>query len=404
MLRLTFLTVFALLFTAALPAHAANKKLRVYILAGQSNMQGHAHVRTIETMKLNPRSAKLYNDIRNADGSDKVHPRVRVSAIGSSESEKLGPLSTGFGPESRGPKFGPELTFGTTIAKSYDGPILIIKTAWGGKSINTDFRSPSAGAYEFNEKQLENYKKQNKDIAKIKAAKAEATGHYYRLMVEHVGKVLADPKRAHPDYDPAAGYELAGFVWFQGWNDMVDSGFYPDRYKPGGYDKYTGLMAHFIRDVRKEFDAPKLPFVIGVIGVGGATNLYGPKQQRYKGVHQYIRDAMAAPAKMPEFKGNVAAVLTEKFWDHDLMKLRERAAKFKPQVDAIRAERKAGKITREQETAAIDKLYAAEFSARELEHLNNSTSNAEYHYLGSAIVMSQIGNAFAEAMLEIQSK
>ena len=79
-------------------------------------------------------------------------------------------------------------------------------------------------------------KEQGKDVEKIKAEKAEKTGHYYRLMMEHVDKVLGDIKRVYPGYDPAQGHELAGFVWFQGWNDMVDSGTYPDRRKPGGYD------------------------------------------------------------------------------------------------------------------------------------------------------------------------
>ena len=53
--------------------------------------------------------------------------------------------------------------------------------------------------------------------------KAKQAGHYYRLMVEHVRRVLSDPGRVHPAYDPELGYELAGFVWFQGWNDMVAS-------------------------------------------------------------------------------------------------------------------------------------------------------------------------------------
>ena len=55
-------------------------------------------------------------------------------------------------------------------------PLLIIKTAWGGKSLNTDFRPPSAGPYEFNESQREGMKKQGKDIGEIQAEKAEATG------------------------------------------------------------------------------------------------------------------------------------------------------------------------------------------------------------------------------------
>ena len=103
----------------------------------------------------------------------------------------------------------------------------------------------------------------------MKAEKAKATGHYYRLMIAHVKKVLADIGEVYPGYDPVQGYELAGFVWFQGWNDMVDRGTYPNRDKPGGYGAYSRVLAHFIRDVRRDLAAPELPFVIGVLGVGG---------------------------------------------------------------------------------------------------------------------------------------
>ena len=113
-------------------------------------------------------------------------------------------------------------------------PILIIKTAWGGKSLNTDFRPPSAGPYEFNEAAARSSSRNRARISTaIKAEKAEATGHYYRLMIDHVKKVLADIKQVYPDYDPRQGYELAGFVWFQGWNDMVDGGTYPNRDQAG---------------------------------------------------------------------------------------------------------------------------------------------------------------------------
>ncbi|MBW1792670.1 MAG: hypothetical protein JRJ14_10530, partial [Deltaproteobacteria bacterium] len=61
-------------------------------------------------------------------------------------------------------------------------------------------------------------------MEQVKAEKAEATGKYYRLMMEHVKKVLADPKRVCPAYDEKDGYEIAGFVWFQAWNDMCDGG------------------------------------------------------------------------------------------------------------------------------------------------------------------------------------
>jgi Carbohydrate esterase, sialic acid-specific acetylesterase len=133
---------------------------------------------------------------------------------------------------------------------------------------------------------------------------------------------VGDIKRVVPDYDEKEGYELAGFAWFQGWNDMVDGGTYPNRDRPGGYDAYSSAMAHFIRDVRKDLGAPELPFIIGVLGVGGPTAEYGPDQQRYKSTHDNFRNAMAAPAKLPEFKGNVAAVLTEQYWDQERRRTR----------------------------------------------------------------------------------
>ena len=64
---------------------------------------------------------------------------------------------------------------------------------------------------------------------------------------------------------------MAGFVWFQGFNDMVSRDVDPTlaRESPGNrFAKYSDLMACFPRHVRKHLDAPKMPFVIGVIGVG----------------------------------------------------------------------------------------------------------------------------------------
>ena len=179
-------------------------------------------------------------------------------------------------------KIGPEFTFGLTMEKELKEPILIIKTAWGGKNLHTQFRSPSAGE----------------------------PGEYWTKMVDHVNKVLADPKKVYPDYDAKEGYEIAGFVWFQGWNDMVDSKTYPQRGKPDGYKLYTETLRHFIRDVRKEFKAPKMPFIIGVMGTGGVLDLENPG--RYTPIHNGFRVAMAEPAKDDkEFKDNVVAVLTE---------------------------------------------------------------------------------------------
>ncbi|MBT5018764.1 sialate O-acetylesterase [bacterium] len=377
------------------------KPLKVFILSGQSNMQGHARVSTFSAMRLNPKTASLLKEMQEADGTPKVSDQVWISAIGSSAEEKTGRLTVGYGPEGRGAKIGPEFTFGLTMEKHLDEPILIIKTAWGGKSINTDFRPPNAGPYVFSDEQLKRFKDQKKDVEQIKKDKIAATGVYYELMIEHVQAVLKDIKRVYPEYDPQQGYELAGFVWFQGWNDMVDSGTYPQRDQKGGYDQYSHVMAHFIRDVRKSLATPDLPFVIGIMGVGGPTAFYGPDQKRYLATHQNFRDAMAAPATMPEFENNVVAVLTENYWDMEATELRKRERSLKPQFNEISESIKSGKTTREVGDAKTQQLYADNFNMRELEILKESVSNAEYHYLGSAGILGQIGKAFADALVEL---
>ena len=374
-------------------AAAASKPLKVFILAGQSNMQGHAKVSTFEHIGMDPATKPMLAEMLGADGKPKVCERVWISSIGCADAEQTGKLTAGFGSTTE--KIGPEFTFGIYMEKFTDAPILLIKTSWGGKSLNTDFRSPSAGPYVFNETQLAAFQKQNKDVAAMKAEKAKATGVSYRLMVEHVKMVLGDIKRLVPGYDAAQGYELAGFAWFQGWNDMVDGSTYPQRDKPGGYDAYSTAMAHFIRDVRQDLNAPKLPFVIGVLGVGGPTSEYLPDQMRYKATHQNFRDAMAAPAKLPEFKGNVAAVLAEKYWDRELT-----AAKAKE--NEIKQRAKEGNLKPAEEKAALEKLRAEGLTERERLVIEKGISNLEVHYLGSAKILGGLGKGLAEAMAELK--
>jgi len=394
------LAISAFAATAPMPlaGQAPNKpkRLKVFLLAGQSNMQGHAKVSTFEHIGMDPATKPMLAEMLDAAGKPKVCERVWISSIGCAATEQTGKLTAGFGASPE--KIGPEFTFGLYMQKFTDAPILLIKTSWGGKSLNTDFRPPGAGPYVFNETQIAAFQKQGKDLAAIKAAKEKETGVYYRLMVEHVKKVLGDLKRVVPDYDPAQGYELAGFVWFQGWNDMVDSGTYPNRDKPRGYDAYSTALAHFIRDVRQDLNAPKLPFVIGVLGVGGPTAEYGPDQQRYKATHQNFREAMAAPAQLPEFRGNVAAVWTEKYWDQELTAAKKKDNEIRQRAKKLATE---GKLKPAEEKAAWEKLRREGLTERERQVLEKGISNQEFHYLGSARILGGIGKGFAEAMADL---
>ena len=409
--RTTKFTLAALAITGfAIQPSAQAKPLKVYILAGQSNMEGQARIETFDYIGDDPATAPLLKEMRGADGKPAVCDKVWISYLTGSrgnDGEGLGKLTAGYGsrsnPSEDGDKIGPEFTFGLTMEKAHDGPVLIIKTAWGGKSLHTDFRPPSAGPYKLNAWQLENYPKQEghgipKDFKKWKVDKKAATGHYYRLMTSHVKTVLADIKRVYPDYDPKQGYELAGFVWFQGWNDMVDGQTYPGANKAGRFDLYSKLFAHFIRDVRKDFNAPKMPFVIGVMGVGGM-------QEK----PNYFRLAMAAPAAMPEFKGNVVAVETAPYWDEPLGAIDQKRGKIRQMGHFLRSKHKEhankdGKMSKEQQQAYIKDYRAKLITAADEALWKRGASNAGYHYLGCAKTMALIGQAFAEANLGMEKK
>jgi hypothetical protein len=179
----------------------------------------------------------------------------------------------------------------------------------------------------------------------------------------------------------------------------VDGSTYPTRDQPGGYDAYSEVMAHFIRDVRKDLGAAKLPFVIGVLGVGGPVDQYGPEGQRYKSTHQNFRLAMAAPADLPEFTGNVAAVWTERCWDRELTEAKAAQEKIKQQAKQLATE---GKLSPAEAKASLEKMLAEGLSERQRLVIEKGISNFEFHYLGSARILGCIGQAFAEAMIELK--
>lgn len=367
---------------------AAAKPLKVYILAGQSNMQGHANVSTLDSLADYPATAPLLKDLRDADGKPVVCDQVWISSVGckgngwSDVIEQTGQLTAGWGASPK--EIGPEWTFGLYTQKRLGEPILLIKTSWGGRSLHTDFRPPSAGPETINDFILTQWKNRKLDVDQETAKIRKNGGVFYGHMVAHVRKVLADIKRVVPTYDAQQGYELAGFVWFQGFNDLVDSWTYHD-----GYDQYGTLMAQFIRDVRKDLAAPKLPFVIGVLGVDGLKASAGT---------QAFRRAQASPAALPEFAGNVVAVETAPFWDDDLAALQARMQACWPKVDA--------RVKAEKNTSWDNKMkaMAENFTPEEWQRLQRGVSNGGYHYLGAAKILAPIGKAFADALAALAPK
>ncbi len=176
---------------------------------------------------------------------------------------------------SNGKTIGPELGFGHVMGTYHDEQVLLIKTAQGNRSLGFDFRPPSSGRTDPDNKweSLE-----------------------YKLMVEGVRKTLKDIAKIVPGYK-GQGYEIAGFAWWQG-------------HKDGGVTQaeYEKHLVNLINDVRKEFKAPRMPAVIATVGFGG-----------HKMADKYVKIlqaqmAVGDPKKHPEFAGTVASVDTRDFW------------------------------------------------------------------------------------------
>jgi hypothetical protein len=111
--------------------------------------------------------------------------------------------------------------------------------------------------------------------------------------------------------------------------------------------------------------------------------------------------AMAAPADMAQFKGNVAAVWTDQYWDMELKQLRREDSEVQA---TLKKKAEAEGLSRAELQSLIDQERADRLNEKQLTLLQKGASNAEYHYLGSAKIMTQIGKGFAEAMAELMQK
>ncbi len=340
----------AVSLAAARTSMAAEGTVKVFILAGQSNMEGKAQNALLEHQAEAPETKDLFKHLRK-DGKWIVRDDVFIKFLG-----RKGGLTIGYGSPGR---TGVELEFGTVMGDHFDEPVLLIKAAWGGHSLFKLFRPPSAGlpSDENLQKQLEqaqarvkrnNEKRKRNDPLPTMDDVKKPYGSSYRNMMAEVKDVFDNYGTLFPALK-GKKLELAGFVWFQGYNDMW--GFAPD--------EYASNMTHFIKDVRKDLKAPKLPFVIGAMGQN--------RSKPAKGGMLTVQNAQLAMNDVPEFKGNVKAIRTDVLVDK-----------------------------------AAEKLYP-EWKKR-FEEWKKVGSDRPYHYLGSAIWFNRMGRAFGEAMVELCQK
>jgi hypothetical protein len=258
---------------------AGTSPVKVFILAGQSNMEGQGVADldgkdynegrgTLVWLLKDPAKAPRYAHLKDASGGWSVRDDVWVRYQSEESPLKAGPLSLGFTVYGGRHHFGPELQFGHVVGDHFENQVLLIKTAWGGKSLQEDFRPPSSGG---------------------------EVGPYYTKMVAQVRSALEQLREDFPAHD-GGGYELAGFVWYQGWNDGCD----PKNAVP----EYERNLVNLIEDVRRDLGAPRLPVVIG--------ELTGP-WVKAEGSWEELRRAQARAAGRRRFRGTVLFVETHDF-------------------------------------------------------------------------------------------
>lgn len=272
MIRRLFFLMFGFFILTATALQAADKPVKVFILAGQSNMEGAGFVNadprrnggkgSLEFLVKDSATADKFKHLVDKDGKWVVRDDVWIHYL-----NRKGKLTVGYGAQED--RIGPEFGFGQVIGDAYEEPVLLIKLAWGGKSLAKDFRPPSSGG---------------------------EVGPYYKEVVQRTKAVLGNLKKEFPEFGDR-GYEIAGFGWHQGWNDRINQSF---------VDEYEKNMANFIRDIRKDLGVKNMPFVIA------ETGMTGKKEKHPRALA--LMKAQAAVAESEEFKGNVAFVGTREFW------------------------------------------------------------------------------------------
>ncbi|MFG0253453.1 MAG: hypothetical protein ACF8NJ_11340 [Phycisphaerales bacterium JB038] len=118
---------------------------------------------------------------------------------------------------------------------------------------------------------------------------------------------------------------------------------------------------------------------------------------------------MAAPAAMPEFCGNVAAVEAAPYWDDALARIALKHRKVEGMAYSLRTEHqdyanRNGTMTPEQQRAYVQEYRATLVTAEEDAFWQRAASSQGDHYFGSAKTLALIGQAFAEAALEMEKQ
>ena len=269
------------------------KPVQVYILMGQSNMLGFGKINGGEGgLEHAVKEKGLYPYLVDDKGNWTVRQDARNVRVMGSGTGGMKQFNNEFMTITGG-KIGPEIGIGHHVGHATEEPVLVLKSCIGNRSLGWDLLPPGSEQYEYEGKIYAGYKES--PDAWDKGTDPKPVGWYAGMQydgdVARAKKVLDELKTYYPG---ARRYEVAGFFWWQGDKD---------RYNAAHASKYEENLVRLIKQLRKDFDAPRANFVIATLG---------QTEKGAAGNEGKILDAMLAvdgkAGKYPELKGNVATV------------------------------------------------------------------------------------------------
>jgi hypothetical protein len=343
------------------------KPVKVFILSGQSNMVGFGRVAGSEagTLQTLTGTEKKFPNLVTSTNTWTTRNDVRyrgvISALGNA------PLTVGFGADTD--SFGPELGFGHVVGWFHDEPVLIIKTSIGNRALGWDFLPPGSVPYTYNGTVYSGYGdytqsyatggtplasngwyagKQYDDsflaeadmgpkawasgIAYVASCQVKRNGVTYISKIAHTSAAANEPGvganwatnwslyavtnvtdildnfgTQYPQW-AAQGFEIAGFGWFQGWNDGQST-------TTAWANHYEQNLVRLIKHLRSYYTAryptkikANAPFVVATCGFDG----FAAAGNRLTLVNAQL--AVGDSTSYPEFAGNVRSMEARGYW------------------------------------------------------------------------------------------
>ena len=244
-----------------------SKPVQVFIIMGQSNtleMGAVAGPSKDGTLEHAVKTAGLYPFLVDDSGNWTTRNDVRNVSV-MQKGNKANIYRNDWLTVS-GKKIGIELGIGHQLGNAIDAPVMVLKSSIGNRGLGWDLLPPGSESYEVTAVD----KKTGKETTWVYAGYKQSpnrwekgtepqpigwyAGKQYDDDVANAKKVLEDLDKYYPG---AKGYEIAGFLWWQGDKDMRD---------PAYFNRYEQNLVNLIKSLRKDFNAPKAPFVTASLG------------------------------------------------------------------------------------------------------------------------------------------